>query len=233
MRIQRKLMNSSVIIFIISFTLAICLEYRLLNNDYNIVFFIGHRNFFVNCLIGIVSSSILTFAISIVSYFAEKYKLLKEYYKLIHELFIVRNYFINLLFSYSKDGGLSVSDDKLYTIDDNLKKLENTLNSAKFIGNEYSPIIFYKKKSKLINKFIKDDSLIITQYYYNSACFEAYYAALETSAMYSLNILKTEKSPDNIQVSVSLQKLLNCLEKLEEERTKFSPAIEKHLFSKK
>lgn len=237
MRIQKKTILCSIVVLIIVFFLSAFLEFRIINNVCNIRFLIGHRDFVINCLIGVEASAFITFVISLVSYYTEKRKNINSYFDLLLEIYCINDYYTRWLKQYNKDGNLSIPEKDFDIFENILKHLLSALSNSVKIGSSYSPIFFYTYRINIFKKWQKKNSkLIFWQYKFNRDCLEVYLQAKLTYELWIRTILKDQPIEDKEKFSNNFQsnfrKLIHMLDKnstFEKDQKCFSKSINKYL----
>lgn len=226
MRTHKKVIFYSMLIIVLTFTISYLIEFRII--------ILCHSNFISNLLIGIFASSVLALVISIVSYFTEKRKALKELYYTMLEVGNACDYFFIWLSQYNQDQAIITLSYKNQQLIDNLKTLDSLFNVALLANGNYNPVMLYnnkinplKKKQTIKNKFIYLD------YIYNENISEVYIKARMTYEYLLRANLKTDdteifkKKFDN-ELS-DLINLIDAKSKLHKAIEHFTPVLLKKL----
>lgn len=237
MRIQRKTMLWSFIIALLMFSLATLIEWRIINNNYNITFLVGHREYVVNCLIGIAASALVAFAVSFVSYISEKRKVLYEYLKITPDVFIISGFFVKLVIDYVKNGKLTIPQEEVNSFGDELKRMRDIFRDVSIIGMSYSPILFYENKFGVLKKRQKEKLwLNYCQYNFHILCTDIYWESelvFEYSKLLTLKKITQQERDFLLQEQEkSFNKLISMIDgnsNLDLSRKQLETAIRKYM----
>lgn len=164
MNTQKWLIISSFLIIVIMFLFAALLEWNIINNTHNISFFIGHREFVINLILGIGASAIVSFVISLVSYKREKRNIIKKYFQVLSDIYVEVEFFVHAINEYKGKNGLVIPDGEMEYFTGKIINMRNLLRETLFIGVDYSPIIL----------FWKEDCLNLYQNRFHRVCNDRY-----------------------------------------------------------
>jgi len=171
------------------------LEFHILNNVFILKFFIGHRNFVINCFIGLFASSLLALVISIVSYFSEKYKIIKNLYSINIDVYIQCDFFTRWVIQYCQKEEFSVPDEKVEQFQEHLKTLLSVLEKALFINISYCPINMYDNNINFIKHYqAKKEQFIFCQFDYSKNIQDVYGKTKIAYVLLTRAALKTNKA---------------------------------------
>ncbi len=221
---------------VIAVTMAILLEFRIVNNFLQLNALVGHRAFIVNCLIGVAGSAFISLLISCTAYQSEKRIVINDYFNIMADIYLINDYYIRWIqqFYDDKNKSLTIPDNDCKEFENNLNDLCKILKQVVLVSSSFSSIIPYKMYPDFMKRYLeKKKTFLYCEHDFQLCCNEVY---LQSKITYEL-LLRTcitskEQATFRENYQNELRTLIDMLgseSKLETSRKQFNYHINMYL----